>query len=150
MNIQQSQKNKGFTLIELLIVVTIIGVLATIGLVSYRGISENARNSKRRADISTVTQALALYRINEGVYPNETNFSNMLTELLNNNPPYISQPLPRDPRNDAAAYTYNPTPATNSFCACAALEGENEGNSSNNNCTFSGANLNFFCMTNPP
>jgi prepilin-type N-terminal cleavage/methylation domain-containing protein len=62
-------KNSGFTLIELLVVATIIIVLATIGVVSYRNASINSRNSKRKADLEVVRQAAVMYRSEKGEYP---------------------------------------------------------------------------------
>ena len=35
-------KNKGFSLIELLVVVTLIGILATVGVVMYNGFIDKA------------------------------------------------------------------------------------------------------------
>ena len=53
----------GFTLIELLIVVSIIVILATIGVIIYGNVQKNARDAKRRADISSITKTLELARI---------------------------------------------------------------------------------------
>ena len=38
-------KNKGFTLIELLVVVAIIGILAAVGVVSFGGFTESAKEN---------------------------------------------------------------------------------------------------------
>lgn len=66
----QSKKQPGFTLIELLVATTIIIVLTSIGLVSYRRANINARNAKRQADLETVRQALILFKSEYGYYPN--------------------------------------------------------------------------------
>jgi prepilin-type N-terminal cleavage/methylation domain-containing protein len=60
---------RGFTMIELLVVTTIIILLTTVGLVSYRTAGVNARNGKRKADMETVRQALVLYRTDNLLYP---------------------------------------------------------------------------------
>ena len=54
-------KQGGFTLIELLVVITIIAVLATIGLASFRGISSRANDARRRGDIQAIAKALEVH-----------------------------------------------------------------------------------------
>lgn len=51
----------GFTLVELLIVITIIAILAAIGIVSYNGIQSRARDSKRVEDVSHIGRSLQLW-----------------------------------------------------------------------------------------
>ncbi len=139
----------GFTMIELLIVVTIIGVLAAIGLVSYRGISATARDSKRQADLNTIRQALVLYRSEQGVYPSGT-FTDMRDELSDpadpDVDPYLSQPLPNPPAGGGAidGYTYSSTGTT--FCLCTGME-DTDLHNDDGSCSFSGTDL--FCMNNP-
>lgn len=60
---------KGFTLVELLVAVGIIGVLASVSLVSVNSIRGKARDSKRIADIKEVQNALEAYYSNNGYYP---------------------------------------------------------------------------------
>ena len=67
-----SQKQKGFTIVELLIVVVVIAILAAITIVSYNGITANAKFSKLKADLSSVNKAILLYHADNGFYPNST------------------------------------------------------------------------------
>ena len=53
------QKRKGFTLIELLVVIAIIGLLATLAVVAFNGAQTKARDSKRVADMQSVSSAIA-------------------------------------------------------------------------------------------
>lgn len=57
----QRKKAKGFTLIELLIVIAIIGLLATLAIVSLTTAQQKARDAKRIADMKLYQNAIELY-----------------------------------------------------------------------------------------
>ena len=59
----------GFTLIELLIVIIIIGILATITIISYNGIQDRAHYSREQQELSEINQAVQMYYINNDSYP---------------------------------------------------------------------------------
>ncbi len=61
--------NRGFTLIELLIVIAVIGILASVILVSLTSARSKARDSKRISDIKQISVALQLYRDTNGTFP---------------------------------------------------------------------------------
>lgn len=48
----------GFTLIELLVVITIIAILATVGIVLYSGVSARGRDAKRMQEIDAIQKAM--------------------------------------------------------------------------------------------
>lgn len=60
----------GFTLIELLVVIAIIAFLTVAAIVTFNIVRMNGRDTKRVAEISTITRALAMY-LNDSVtgYP---------------------------------------------------------------------------------
>ncbi len=60
---------KGFTLIELLVVISVIGMLATFLLASFRSTQQRARDSQRKSDLKEVKTALALYYSDYGYFP---------------------------------------------------------------------------------
>lgn len=70
-----------FTLIELLVVATIIIVLATMGLVSYRTAVKNSHQAKCESDLQAIRQALVMYRSENSAYPTGYNFSGLVTYL---------------------------------------------------------------------
>lgn len=67
----QKRNQKGFTLIELLIVVAIIGLLATLAIVSLNTARQKANDTKRIADLKSMQTALELYwnGTGAGAYP---------------------------------------------------------------------------------
>jgi len=54
-------KRRGFTIIELIIVVTIMGILLTIGVVNLRGSQANGRDAERKVDVDTIALHLETY-----------------------------------------------------------------------------------------
>lgn len=62
-------RKKAFSLVELLVVVAIIGILSTVVFVNYGGSQARSRDSKRRADIQQIAQALELYKSDKKIYP---------------------------------------------------------------------------------
>lgn len=62
-------KQKGFTLIELLIVIAIIGLLASVVLVSLSNARAKAKDAKRLADVRQYMSALELYYNTNNSYP---------------------------------------------------------------------------------
>ena len=62
-------KTGGFTIVELLVVIVIIGILATLAIVSYTGISQKAIAASLQSDLSGAKNQLALYYVDHGAYP---------------------------------------------------------------------------------
>ena len=67
------KKNSGFTIIELLIVIIVIGILATLVIVTYNGIQQKARDTKRKTDINAVQGQVEAYFAQNGKYPTLAN-----------------------------------------------------------------------------
>lgn len=60
---------KGFTLLEILIVITILGILASLVAVKLMDRPGEARILKAQMDIQTLETALKLYKIDNAFYP---------------------------------------------------------------------------------
>lgn len=62
-------KKNGFTLVELLVTIAILGVLSSIAIVVFRGVTAGVRDSRRISDLQSIKQALELYRNDKHYYP---------------------------------------------------------------------------------
>ena len=63
------RKQKGFTIVELLIVIVVIGILATLVIVTFTGVQQKARDSQRQTDINAVDAHLEAFYAENGYYP---------------------------------------------------------------------------------
>ncbi len=104
----------GFTLIEVLVVISIIGILLSIVLVSMSGAREKARDAERRVALEQLSVALNLYRANHISYPASDSeaFAAAVSPLMSD--------WPTDP-STGAAYGYVSDGQT--FKVYATLEG---------------------------
>lgn len=61
----------GFTLLEMMAVLLIMGVIGTIIFISVRPAIDQSSATKARADIDRLSQAVEMYRLTMGQYPEE-------------------------------------------------------------------------------
>lgn len=120
-------KLRAFTLVELLVVVSIIGLLATIIMVSLSGIGEKGNNAKRLSDMRSIHTALiaSYYASVPYHFPTATEG---IAELVTNK---LLDSNPIDP-DSGSNYAYTPVSragaegclltACKDFTLCAGLE----------------------------
>lgn len=79
---------KGFTLVELLIVISIIAMLAVVGIVVFQGQQKNARDTRRKSDIQAIAKAMEAGKI-----PGQINYTPLADSM------FTSGSVPLDPTN---------------------------------------------------
>ncbi len=87
------RRTRGFTLIEMLIVMTLIIVLASVGLIAYQTSVRRGREAVLKEDLFRMRDALDQYYVDKGKYPSD------LSELVSTN--YIRR-IPVDPMTNSA------------------------------------------------
>lgn len=112
---QDMNKSKsGFTIVELLIVIVVIGILATIVVVAYRGVQAQGYDNTRINDSQNIVDALELYYVRNGNYPAPTSTAGSWersgVDLSGQFMEYLvsygfSQKVPVDPINNATTST---------------------------------------------
>ena len=116
MGMQRKRHARGFTLIELLVVIAIIGILSSVVLASLNSARAKGYDAKRASDMHAVVDALELYYMDHGAYPDNStgdgcgglqpktclNDSALIAALA---PQYIPA-LPKDPVHPDTIYDY--------------------------------------------
>ena len=64
-----NDREGGFTLLEILVVITILGILASLIAIRIMDKPGEARSTKAQLDISTLENALKLFKLDNGFYP---------------------------------------------------------------------------------
>lgn len=102
---------KGFTLIEIMVVIVIIGILATLVVPKIMGRPDEARVVSAKHDVTTLVQALKLYKLDSGRYPTTEQGLNALVVKPSTDPApmnwkvggYLDK-LPKDPWGNPYQY----------------------------------------------
>lgn len=106
----------GFTIIEILVVIAVIGILTTIGLLSFNRYQASTRDAQRSAKTVILAEALEKYYDNNGEYPSCGTMSGAATTLTTTVLPGIDPAVLLTPKSAAGA--------TNSI-SCTDLTGAN-------------------------
>ncbi|MCA9057951.1 MAG: prepilin-type N-terminal cleavage/methylation domain-containing protein [Planctomycetaceae bacterium] len=82
MRLAPAQKRSGFTLIELVIVVLVLGIIAAIAAPKIFDVTNDARENGTRQSLTTMRNALELYRVQNGFYPAASGIESALQPML--------------------------------------------------------------------
>ncbi len=72
---------QAFSLIELMVVISIIAVLAAMGVANFATAIKKSRDSVRKSELAELTQALMMFRADWGSYPNNDSASLLVLPL---------------------------------------------------------------------
>jgi general secretion pathway protein G len=96
--LKRLRRQRGMTLVEIMVVLVILGLIATAVVVAVVPKLAEARHDRAVLDISNIQQALDLYKIKKGTYPDTASGLKVLVDTQN------LPTMPKDPwGND---YTY--------------------------------------------
>jgi general secretion pathway protein G len=119
-------RKQGFTLVEVLIVISIIGLLASIILVGLGGFRAKGRDTRRITDLRSVQTALELYYTKFSEYPADSNWDALESTLRGAGIGVTN--IPRDPLTGRAGldqYAYDASSDRQSYVLRALLEDPN-------------------------
>ena len=81
---------KGFATLEVILMVLVIGILASIAVPRFTGITTSANTAKIQADLSTIDTAIAIYEMENGALsgtPTLETLKDYLQDYANIKPP---------------------------------------------------------------
>ena len=76
------KRQKGFTLIEMLVVISLVGILTVLSLVSFRSAQKQTNDTVRKSDLKQYQNALEGYgNLTNGLFPSRTAVSSAYSTL---------------------------------------------------------------------
>ena len=117
--INKTKKNKGFTLIELLVVISIIAILVAATSSSFVNSQKKARDTSRKSELKSLSNALNMYYADKGKFPSSITFGG---EFAEDNIVYMKKVPTGDASGTKSFYYEVVSPSQKSFRLYANLE----------------------------
>lgn len=86
-------KRRGFTLIEIMVVIIILGLLAVFVIPSITGKSEEAKAKMVCIQMKSISEALKMFKLDNGSYPTTEEGLNALVSNPNPTPTKTMRPM---------------------------------------------------------
>ena len=103
------RRQEGFTLIELMVVLIILALLVTVIVPNVVGKSDDAKQTKAKADVASIEALLDQYYLDMGQYPTTDEGLGALYRAPSDGEekwkgPYSKKPIPPDPWGEPYGY----------------------------------------------
>jgi prepilin-type N-terminal cleavage/methylation domain-containing protein len=108
------RNQRGFTLVELMIVVTIIGVLATVAIPMYQVLPERSKSTEAVTALGLIRSAMRVYYVEHGTFANGAVFSDG-APVTNGGLLGVTDGDLSGRYFSSECYTFNGAPTANSF-----------------------------------
>lgn len=97
---------KGFTIIELLVVIAVIAILVGIAIPRFKGMQDEANQSKTKAELRVLQTAIESYYMNQTPNAYPATSTTICATTLNSASPLIIGEVLFDPFRSSAEYRY--------------------------------------------
>lgn len=102
----KQRKRSGFTLVEILLVIVILGIIAGVAMPKIAGTGNKARIGATKYEINNLGQALDMFEMENGQYPQSLQGLLSNPGLQNWDGPYLKdKKLPEDPWGNPYSYS---------------------------------------------
>jgi general secretion pathway protein G len=108
--VRRNKNRRGFTLIEIMVVIVVIAIIAALVAPNVFSNVGEAKVTAAKAQMSTISSALEMYRLHNLRYPSSEQGLNALRELPTLDTPrawkgpYLMKPIPLDPFGNPYIY----------------------------------------------